>query len=102
MNKKAISVTLSPDNLLWLRGRTAASKKRSVSETLDNLIHELRASSGQAGAQQRSVVGMVTIQPADGGFRKADREIRQTFEESLSRPISVPPASRKRRKSKTN
>jgi PIN domain nuclease of toxin-antitoxin system len=34
MTKKAISVTLRPENLLWLRGQAHASSRRSVSETL--------------------------------------------------------------------
>jgi hypothetical protein len=38
MNKQPISVTLSPDNLLWLRGRARAEQVGSLSEFLDRLI----------------------------------------------------------------
>jgi hypothetical protein len=42
MNKQAISVTLSPDNLLWLRGRARADQRGSLSEYLDRLITRAR------------------------------------------------------------
>ena len=42
MNKQAISVTLSPDNLLWLRGRARAEQRGSLSEYLDLLITHAR------------------------------------------------------------
>lgn len=42
MPKQAISVTLSPDNLLWLRGRARAEQLGSLSECLDRLIARAR------------------------------------------------------------
>ena len=42
MNKQAISVTLSPDNLLWLRRRARADQRGSLSEYLDVLITRAR------------------------------------------------------------
>ena len=42
MPKQAISVTLSPDNLLWLRGRARAEQLGSLSECLDRLITRAR------------------------------------------------------------
>lgn len=42
MNKQAISVTLSPDNLLWLRRRAQADQRASLSEYLDLLITRAR------------------------------------------------------------
>ena len=42
MNKQAISVTLSPDNLLWLRGRARADQRGSLSDYLDRLITRAR------------------------------------------------------------
>lgn len=42
MNKRAISVTLSKDNLLWLRGRAIVNGKRSLSSTLDEIIDTAR------------------------------------------------------------
>ena len=40
--RKAISITLSEDNLLWLRGQAARSARGSVSELLDRLVAEAR------------------------------------------------------------
>ena len=42
MNKQAVSVTLSPDNLVWLRGRAQAERPGSLSEFLDRLITRAR------------------------------------------------------------
>jgi hypothetical protein len=42
MTKQAVSVTLSPDNLLWLRGRARAEQLGSLSECLDRLITRAR------------------------------------------------------------
>ncbi|MEI6669903.1 MAG: hypothetical protein WCP29_17275 [Acidobacteriota bacterium] len=42
MNKQPISVTLSPDNLLWLKGRARAVAVGSLSEFLDHLITRAR------------------------------------------------------------
>ena len=68
MNKQAISVTLSPDNLLWLRGRARADQRGSLSEYLDRLI--TRARFGQDAprvvrAMKGALKGIV-VEPADG------------------------------------
>jgi hypothetical protein len=42
MNKQPISVTLSPDNLLWLKGRARIAAAGSMSEFLDQLITQAR------------------------------------------------------------
>ena len=42
MTKQAISITLSPDNLVWLRGRSRADQAGSLSEFLDRLITQAR------------------------------------------------------------
>jgi hypothetical protein len=42
MNKQPISVTLSPDNLLWLKGRSRAVAAGSLSEFLDRIITRAR------------------------------------------------------------
>jgi hypothetical protein len=79
MTKKAISVTLRPENLLWLRGQAQAASRRSVSETLDELISEARAGArGRAGAP-RSVVGTIRIPASDPGLTRADAAIRELF-----------------------
>ena len=55
MPKRAISVTLRDDNLVWLRGRSRAARHRSVSETLDRLIADARPGGRAAAASSRSV-----------------------------------------------
>ncbi len=82
MAKKAISVTLSQENLLWLRAQAGARGKRSVSETLDQLLEEARTGSAVRVAS-RSAVGMIHISPSDPELREADREIRALFRRSL-------------------
>ena len=82
MTKKAISVTLRPENLLWLQGQTQASSRRSVSETLDELISRARVgANGQSGAIT-SVVGSISIVPSDPGLMRADAVIRRLFSRS--------------------
>lgn len=56
MNKQAISVTLSPDNLVWLRGRARAEGLGSLSEFLDRLVTRAR-SGGAAPRPVRSMKG---------------------------------------------
>jgi hypothetical protein len=100
MNKQAISITLSPENLLWLRARTIATKARSLSEAMDRLIAEARAARDSVAPEARSVVGMVRIPEDDPDLRKADAEIRRLFDESLFRRTSGDPsrAPRKRKR----
>ena len=84
MGKKAISVTLRPENLLWLRGQTRALARRSVSETLDELISEARAGArGRPGAIT-SVVGSIRILGSDPGLTKADTAIRDLVSPSAA------------------
>jgi len=42
MSKQPISVTLSPDNLVWLKGRARAEGVGSLSEYLDRLLTRTR------------------------------------------------------------
>lgn len=88
MPKKAISVTLAVDNLVWLKGRTRALKVRSVSETLDRLVTAARTN-GQATAASRTVVGAVDIAPDDPDLTGADAVLRDLFESSVNRPGMV-------------
>lgn len=78
MNKQAISVTLDPSNLIWLRAQTTASGSRSLSETLDRLILEARKS-GKAKNIIRSVVGTIQIAELDPDLSTADAAIRTLF-----------------------
>ena len=81
MAKQAISFTLTRDNIIWLRARAAAEGRRSVSETLDVLIAEVR---GVGDTEPRSVVGTVTIPEDDPDLATADATIRSLFTEYIA------------------
>jgi hypothetical protein len=103
MSKKAISVTLETDNLVWLKARAGAMGLRSVSELLDDLVTDARAS-GLAGPS-RSVVGTIDIDSSDPAFENADAAVRTLFEASLARPFvareAIPSSGPVVRKKKT-
>jgi hypothetical protein len=82
MAKRAISVTLERDNLVWLSGRARAAS-RSISETLDGLIAAARRS-GVAGVTH-SVVGTVEIAADDPDLSGADAVVRSLVGASLAR-----------------
>ena len=87
MPKQPLSVTLERDNLLWLRGRVAAGKQKSLSEALDDILTtaRLRGDTGDA----RSVVGTVDIAADDPNLQRADEYVRTLFDASITRPIGV-------------
>ena len=85
MSKKPISVTLEADNLVWLKARAGAMGLRSVSELLDDLVTEARAT-GLAGPG-RSVVGTIDIDSSDPALENAHAAVRTLFEASLARPF---------------
>lgn len=87
MPKRGISVTLSDDNLLWLKARTRAAKTRSLSETLDGLVTDARLAGRIPDALVRSVVGSVDIADDDPNLAQADRYIRDLFASSTGRPV---------------
>lgn len=88
MPKKPLSVTLDEGNLLWLHGRAASTKRRSLSEALDALITAARA--GGAGADVvRSVSGTVDIAQDDPDLLLADGYVNAAFTSSLDRPFMV-------------
>ena len=87
MNKRAISVTLDADNLVWLKARAGAAGLRSVSELIDHLVTEARKA-GTSGAV-RSVVGTIDIDASDPSLDQADRAVRAMFDASLRRPMVV-------------
>ncbi|SRR5713101_6177733 len=91
MTKQAVSVTLHPDNLLWLRGQAKAHGRRSVSEALDRLLSEVRTGRRLPDASIRSVVGTIRIASSDPGLSGADAAIRALF--------SSPTGPRRRRTS---
>ena len=87
MAKRAISVTLDADNLIWLKARTGAARLRSVSELLDQLVTAARES-GRVGPS-RSVVGTIDIDASDPLLEGADDVVRGMYEMSLRRPLMV-------------
>ena len=88
MPKTPLSVTIDDGNLLWLKGRTAGRKKRSLSETLDDILTEART--GGVGADApRSVVGTIDVAGDDPDLASADAALGALFETSLSRPFLV-------------
>src|SRR5438128_2301668 len=86
-NKKAISVTLDADNLVWLRARAGVVGHRSVSELLDQIVADARTHG--AGGTIRSVVGTIDIASADPSLEQADAVVRDLFDASLTRPMVV-------------
>src|SRR3989338_1006887 len=87
MPKQPLSVTLEQDNLLWLRGRVAAGKQKSLSEALDDILTAARL--GGDPDDLRSVIGTVDIATDDPGLERADEHVRAQFSASLSRPAMV-------------
>jgi hypothetical protein len=90
MPKKALSVTLETDNIMWLKGRASAARLRSVSELLDRLVSDARAS---GHGPVRSVIGTVDIDSSDPGLETADEAVRHVFDASLNRPLAVQESS---------
>lgn len=87
MPKLPLSVTLEQDNLLWLRGRVAAGKRKSLSEALDEILTAARV--GGQVAHARSIVGTVDIAADDPGLERADEHVRAQFAASIARPALV-------------
>jgi hypothetical protein len=87
--KKAVSVTMHHDNLLWLRGQADASAKGSLSDILDRLVTEARLSGRTDRSSIRSVKGTVDLPDDDPGLEQADAYVRALFEESARRPTLV-------------
>ena len=95
--RKAISIALSEDDLLWLRGQAARSARGSVSELLDRLVADARSGGRTDPAAVRSVVGTVDLPDDDPGLASADAYIRTLFGVSAAQPMVVrerPPAPR--------
>jgi hypothetical protein len=98
--KKAVSITLGEENLLWLRGQAAASRSGSLSEVIDGLVLEARAGGRTHPAAIRSVAGTIDLPPDDEDLAGADGYVRALFDRSLRRPLLVrekPPRYRSRK-----
>jgi len=88
MPKQPVSVTLERDNLLWLRGRAAGRKRRSLSDALDEVVTAARL--GAYGlTEPRSVVGTVDVADDDPLLEHADAYIRSLFDATLGQPMAV-------------
>lgn len=99
--KRAISVTIDEDNLLWLKGQAGASASGSVSEVVDRLIGEARAGGRTDAAAVRSVVGSIDLPRDDEDLAGAEAYVRTIFERSLARPMAVrdrPPVRKTKRR----
>jgi hypothetical protein len=79
MPRKAVSVTLDSDNLLWLRGQVRSAPGRTLSAVLDRLIDEARSRGRVHEASIRSVVGTIGISPDDPDLASADAAVRAMF-----------------------
>lgn len=79
MPKRAVSVTLERENLLWLRAQAQAPGRKSVSEVLDRLVTEARRSGRVDDAAIRSVVGTIRIASDDPDLRRANVVVRALF-----------------------
>ena len=98
--KRAISVTVDEDNLVWLKGQAGGSRG-SVSEVIDRLVREARMSGRTDASTVRSVVGTIDLPPDDEDLAGADGYVRALFERSLARPMLVkerPPARKAKRR----
>lgn len=99
--KRAISVTIGEDNLVWLKGQAGASGSGSVSAVIDRLVREARAGGRTDAAAVRSVVGSIDLPPDDPDLTGADAYVRDLFERSSARPMQVrerPPARKAKRR----
>lgn len=99
MRRRAVSVTLADENLLWLKGQATATTGGNVSEVIDRLVQKARTG-GTGDVAVRSVVGTIDL-PPDSALEQADSYVRDLFERSLRRPLLVrehPPRKRSRAK----
>jgi hypothetical protein len=88
MSKRAVSLTLGEENLLWLKGRTG-HHRGTLSRAVDELISEARAGRLGTPPPARSVVGTIDLAAHDPELMGADQAIRGLFDHALSRPSVV-------------
>src|SRR5260221_8678016 len=85
--KRAISVTIGEDNLLWLKGQAGASASGSVSEVIDRLVRDARAGGRTDAAAGPAIVGSIDLPGDDEDLEGADAYVRGGFDRSPSRPM---------------
>lgn len=99
--RKAISVTLESDNLLWLRAQAAATSRGSLSAVLDRIVEQARLAGRTEPNSIRSVAGTIDLPADDSELENADAYVRSLFAASANRPILVresPPRRRAKRR----
>jgi hypothetical protein len=96
MSKKAVSVTLHPDNLLWLKIRVKATGVRSLSEALDGILTDARAGVGASAAEVRSVVGNARIPKSEEALSEEGARVAALFRKSVHRKERAAASGRKR------
>jgi hypothetical protein len=87
--RKAVSVTLKQDNLLWLRAQAAATSRGSLSEVLDQLVTDARDAGRTDARAIRSVAGTIDLPEDDPALDGADAYVRAQFDTSVRRPMLV-------------
>jgi hypothetical protein len=87
--RKAVSVTLKTDNLLWLRAQAAASSRGSLSEVLDQLVTDARQAGRTDDKAIRTVKGSIDLPDDDPALEQADAFVRAQFDRSIRRPVLV-------------
>lgn len=100
MARRAVSLTIADDNLLWLKGR-AGHRDGNLSAVVDQLITDARAARVGTSTSTRSVVGTIDLSTSDADLSGADAAVRELFAVSLSRPSVVRESSPKDRVSAT-
>src|SRR4029453_3690555 len=87
--RRAGSVTLKADNLLWLRAQAAANPSSSGSAVLDRLVTDARAAGRTDAASIRSVRGTIDLPADDPNLESADAFLRTLFDKSARRSMAV-------------
>jgi hypothetical protein len=87
--KKAVSFTLDPRNILWLRAQAAATTGQTASSIVDRLLTDARLGGRIDPAAIRSVAGTIDLPDDDPDLAQADAFIRTIFERSIGRPQLV-------------
>ena len=95
MGKQAVSVTLHPDNLLWLKTRVKTIGGRSLSDALDQIITQVRAGAGASAAAVRSVAGNARIPRSDAALAETSAQVRALFRRSVQRKKAASFATRR-------
>jgi hypothetical protein len=89
MPKRAVSLTLEEDNLQWVRSQAAGTRRRSLSDAVDQIITAARKSGDVLDASITSVVKTVEIHPDDPNLDAADMYVAELFAQSTSRSLVV-------------